>query len=197
MPRACSVCGSPAREAVDRALVAGEPYRGVAKRYGLEEQSVFRHKNKHLVATVARGIKAEAKQLRAVDSKQPRHQKPHPLRVLDQVREGKVAADALRQDAMVILDHAREVQDLPTALEAIRTALAALRESNRHLELLGKANGEIPTAVTITLNTILQHPDTTALFENFFDWLKGFPAAKTHVLAMLDEYQAKVNDRDS
>lgn len=47
MAQQCRVCEHPEREAVDAALGAGEPGREVARRFGLTEAGVRRHKANH------------------------------------------------------------------------------------------------------------------------------------------------------
>jgi transposase-like protein len=48
MPRQCTACDHPGRHSIDEALVSGAPYRSVAKRFGLSESAVHRHKIEHL-----------------------------------------------------------------------------------------------------------------------------------------------------
>ncbi len=44
MPRTCLACASPQRTAIDRALVAGEPLRNIAKRVSISAAGLLRHK---------------------------------------------------------------------------------------------------------------------------------------------------------
>jgi len=44
MPRKCLACVSPARTAIDKALVSGEPLRNIAKRVSISSAALFRHK---------------------------------------------------------------------------------------------------------------------------------------------------------
>src|SRR3712207_8023473 len=48
MPRRCPVCAHPESHSIDEPLVTGAPYRSVAKRFGLSESAVYRHKTEHL-----------------------------------------------------------------------------------------------------------------------------------------------------
>jgi transposase len=41
MPRRCTVCDHPEIHSIDQALVSGESYRSVAKRFGLSESAVY------------------------------------------------------------------------------------------------------------------------------------------------------------
>src|SRR5262245_50698377 len=58
MPRTCTVCTHPDREAIDEGLVAGEPNRRIAARHGVTEQAVRRHKAEHLPASLTRAQEA-------------------------------------------------------------------------------------------------------------------------------------------
>jgi regulator of replication initiation timing len=60
-PQACTVCEHPERREIDRALGGGEPGRGVARRFGLAEASVRRHRSNHLAAGGASGQETETK----------------------------------------------------------------------------------------------------------------------------------------
>jgi transposase-like protein len=59
MPRRCTVCDHPERHCIDEALVTGAPYRSVARRFGLSESSVYRHKTEHLPAHLLKAKKVE------------------------------------------------------------------------------------------------------------------------------------------
>jgi hypothetical protein len=45
VPRTCLACSSPERETIDKALVAGEPFRNIAERVSISPAALFRHKN--------------------------------------------------------------------------------------------------------------------------------------------------------
>jgi transposase-like protein len=59
MPRRCTMCGHPERHSIDEALVSGTPYRSVAKRFGLSESAVYRHKVEHLPAHLLKAREVE------------------------------------------------------------------------------------------------------------------------------------------
>jgi len=50
MPRACSICTHPDREAIDTALTRGDAFRNIAPRFGTSVTALHRHKHEHLVA---------------------------------------------------------------------------------------------------------------------------------------------------
>jgi transposase-like protein len=115
VPRRCTVCDRPERHSIDEALVSGAPYRGIAKRFGLSESAVYRHKSEHLPAHLLKA--KEVEEAAQADD------------LLDQVRD-------LQAHALGILERAEEAGDL-------RTALAAISQARGNLELLGKLAGEL------------------------------------------------------
>jgi hypothetical protein len=116
MPRRCTVCAHPKVEAIDMALVAGEPYRSVANRYeSLSQASVQRHSENHLPATLAQAKEAEMV--------------AHADDLLEQVRDLQVRTFAILEAA--------------EASEQYRTALSAIREARANLELIGEITKEL------------------------------------------------------
>jgi hypothetical protein len=59
MPRTCTVCAHPGREAIDRALLSGGSNRCIAAHHAVSEQAVRRHKADHLPAALAKAHEAE------------------------------------------------------------------------------------------------------------------------------------------
>src|SRR5215218_8561839 len=108
MPRKCTVCDHSQRHGIDEALIAGAPYRSVARRFGLSESAVYRHKSEHLPAHLLKAREVE-EVAQAED-------------LLEQVRH-------LQTHALDILKRAETAGDL-------RTALAAISQARGNLELL-------------------------------------------------------------
>lgn len=53
MPRVCTVCAHPSREAIDRELVAGvASFRNISERFGTSATALHRHKKEHLPETI-------------------------------------------------------------------------------------------------------------------------------------------------
>jgi transposase-like protein len=124
MPRRCTVCDHPQRHGIDQALVTGAPYRSVAKRFGLSESAVYRHKTEHLPAHLLKAREAEV--VAQADD------------LLEQVRH-------LQSRALDILERAEKAGDL-------RTALAAISQARGNLELLGKLAGQLDERPVVNLN---------------------------------------------
>lgn len=55
MPRRCSVCAHPARQAIDEALTADAPYPGLAGEHGVSVDALGRHKGAHLAGRGSAG----------------------------------------------------------------------------------------------------------------------------------------------
>jgi hypothetical protein len=124
MPRRCTVCDHPEKHSIDEALVGDAPYRGVAKRFGLSESAVYRHKTEHVPVHLLKAREVE--------------EVAHADDLLEQVRN-------LQAHALNILERAEKAGDL-------RTALAAISQGRGNLELLGKLAGELDERPVVNLN---------------------------------------------
>jgi len=124
VPRSCTVCSLPKREAIDRALVGGASNRSVASLYDVSEAAVRRHRTNHLPARMVMAEKAA--ELVEADN------------LLDQVGD-------LQRRALAILDRAEAAGEL-------KTALSAIREARGNLELLAKLLGELDERPVVNLN---------------------------------------------
>src|SRR4051794_27269317 len=98
MPRACTVCTHPARAAIDRALVAGQPYRDIAGQFSVSPSALDRHRAEHLSP--------------AVQQAQQTTEAEHALDITKQLR-------AINAVSLSILDEARRSGNAETALRAV------------------------------------------------------------------------------
>jgi hypothetical protein len=156
MPRSCTVCNHPNRDAIDEALVAGEPSRQLAARYGsLSRPAIQRHGENHLPARLVMAHAAE--EVAQADT------------LLEQVRD-------LQQQALAILDKAEEAGEL-------RTALSAIREARGNLELLAKLLGELDERPVVNLNL---SPEWLELRTAIVLALEPHPDALSDVLRALE-----------
>jgi hypothetical protein len=156
MPRRCTVCAHPKVEAIDMALVAGEPYRSVANRYeSLSQASVQRHSENHLPATLAQAKGAEMI--------------AHADDLLEQVRDLQVRTFAILEAA--------------EASEQHRTALSAIREARGNLELLAKLLGELDER---PVTNILISPEWLELRTVIVTALEPYSDARESVVRALD-----------
>ena len=122
MPRTCSVCNHILREEIDKALLAGQSLRDIAGRFSVAKSAVQRHRQ-HISAALATARHSE-EITRGED-------------LLAQLRELTVEAIRLKEKAESKKDY--------------RTALAAVRELCRIVELVAKLRGELSEQAEIRL----------------------------------------------
>jgi hypothetical protein len=138
MARTCTVCVHAEREAIDRALVAGDPYRGIAQHFGASPDAVLRHKAEHLperlVAAKGAEDAAAADDLLA----QVRELRGHALDILAATKDGadkdyRVALGAIREarGCVELFVKVRESQELVERVAALEEQLAATETETR------------------------------------------------------------------
>ena len=123
MPRVCTVCRHPDRQAIDRALISGEAFRYVSERYRLSLAALVRHRDDHVPVALRRAAEAQG----LADA-------------LDLVAQLK----AVNSAAFRVLQEARDAGDGELALKAIDRVV-------RQLELVAKASGDLPEAPTVNV----------------------------------------------
>jgi hypothetical protein len=62
VPRSCLACSSPDRAAIDKALVAREPLRNIAKRVSISPAGLLRHKS-HVARAIVRASERREERL--------------------------------------------------------------------------------------------------------------------------------------
>jgi len=123
MPRACTICQHPSREAINRELAAHTAIPALGAKYRVSPDALLRHRANHFPAVVAKA--QAAMEVAEADD------------LLAQVR-------ALQSRALTILDKAEAAGDL-------RTALTAIREARGNLELLARLLGELQEGATVNV----------------------------------------------
>ena len=156
MPRSCTICAHPERDAIDEALVRGESTGKLAGRYRtIEERALRRHRANHLPTKLVMAQAAE--EVAQADS------------LLDQVRD-------LQDKALGILDAAEKGGEL-------RTALSAIREARGNLELLAKLLGELDERPVVNLTV---SPEWLELRVLIVGALEAHPEARGAVLRAIE-----------
>jgi hypothetical protein len=115
MPRPCTVCQHADRDAIDTAIVSGEPNRRIAPRYGLTEIAIRRHAASHLPALLTKAT--EASEAARADDR-------------------RAEARRMQRRLVSIADKAEETADW-------RSAVSALNGVRGYLELRAKLAGEL------------------------------------------------------
>jgi hypothetical protein len=155
MPRVCTVCTSPQRRAIDRALATGQgSKRAIASRFGLDDAAVKRHAASHLSKRLA--LAETAKDVADAGT------------ILDRVT-------ALERDAYTLLDQAKKSGDLVTALKAHDVL-------RRHIELLGRLAGALAQEATVTF---CMSPGWLITRTKILQALAPYPEARLAVAAAL------------
>jgi hypothetical protein len=124
MPRKCTVCTHPDREAIDAALVEGVAFPALVAKYRVSKDSLSRHKANHLPAKL----------------------------VMAQVAEDVAQADGLLEQVRGLQGRAYGILDKAEGAGDLRTALGAIREARGNLELLAKLLGELDERPVVNLN---------------------------------------------
>jgi hypothetical protein len=128
MGRKCTICTHSDADTIDAALVSGTSYRAIAEQHGLAATSVHRHAQQHLSAVLARSD-------RFTNGSDPEQ-------LLDRIT-------ALEGEARRLMTKAEEAGEL-------RTALSAVRELVRIVELLAKIRGELTEMPVVNLTVLPQ-----------------------------------------
>ena len=158
MSRTCTTCIHPDKEAIDKALLSGQPYRSVAKHYEASPPSVYRHQQDHLPVALAAATEAAAV--------------AHGDSLLEQLT-------GLRAKAFSILARAEAAEDL-------RTALMGVKEVRSTLELIAKVTGELVTRHDVNVNHNLTTDLTLEQLEDIA--LVGRQVREAHGIVDVEAY---------
>jgi hypothetical protein len=160
MPRRCTVCDHETRTSIETALISGAPLRDIAGRHGVSKSALERHKADHLPAGLAKAREAE-EAARADD-------------LLSEVRGLQARTLAILESAEASGEH--------------RTALAAIAEARRNLELLGKLAGELDERPVVN---VLVSAEWIVIRTVLLEALSPYPQAGTAVAERLVELEVR------
>ena len=158
MGRVCTICSHEQRFAIEELLATRQStYRGIARKYGVSEDAVSRHvKAGHVSQLLA--LAADAERAARADS------------LLDRI-------EALHSRTLAILEAVEGTDEHGTAL-------AAIREARRNLELVGEVSRELDRAGTINLELTVEWQEVKAVLVNT---LASYPEAQQAVFDALEE----------
>jgi transposase-like protein len=156
--RVCTICSHEQRFAIEELLATRQStYRGIARKYGVSEDAVSRHvKTGHISHLLA--LAADAERAAAADG------------LLDRI-------EALHSRTLAILEAVEGTDEHGTAL-------AAIREARRNLELIGEVTRELDRAGTINLELTVEWQEVKAVLVNT---LASYPEAQQAVFNALEE----------
>jgi transposase-like protein len=153
--RVCTICSNEQRFAIEELLATRQStYRGIARKYGVSEDAVSRHVKAGHVSQLL-ALAADAERAARADT------------LLDRI-------EALQSQTLAILD----------APEDQRTALAAIAQARRNLELIGEVTRELDRAGTINLELTVEWQEVKAVLVNT---LASYPEAQQAVFSALEE----------
>ena len=115
MPRSCTVCAHDESHVINVALVSREPYRDIARRFGVSKDALKRHSGEHIPKLLVEASRAV--EVYEADD------------LLGRVED-------LHRRTLAVLEAAEDTGEL-------RTALAAIREARGNLELVGRITKEL------------------------------------------------------
>ena len=158
MGRVCTICSHEQRFAIEELLATRQStYRGIARKYGVSEDAVSRHvKAGHVSQLLA--LAADAERAAQADT------------LLDRIED-------LHSRTMTILEAVE-------GTDAHGTALAAIREARRNLELVGEVTRELDRAGTVNLELTVEWQEVKAVLVNT---LASYPEAQQAVFKALEE----------
>lgn len=164
MPRRCTICDHPEREAIDQALVNNVSYRLIASQNNVSYKAIERHKKSHIPKLLAKAQEIQSSQATIIAEAMKEKEAIETSKadnLLQQVKELIIKTDG-------IYDRAEKAGDL-------RAALGAIRESRGNLELLGKLIGELQDGVTVN---IYNNPEWIKLRALILTSMEPYPEAK-------------------
>jgi hypothetical protein len=163
MGRTCTICVHDERHQINVALVAREPFRAIASRFGVSKPALQRHASDHIPKQLVEAYKS----LERSDAESL---------VVELANE--------KQDVQRLKRKAEEGEDYKTALMADDKALKAL-------ELQAKIEQLIASSPTTAVNiALVEHPDYTRLEDAVLRALEQHPEARWAVADALKELEA-------
>lgn len=137
MAMKCSICTHPERDAIEKAILAGQSNRAIASQYGMSVTSVRRHRDNHLPEHLAKATAAE--QVTKAD---------------DLISD----LQYLRDKAIMFLDKAEQSDDMRAAAPLISAAVKVI-------ETLAEVRGELnrQAVINVTLSPVWVETRTVIL----------------------------------
>jgi len=188
MSRPCSICTHSERLEIDRLILSGEPYRNIAKQFGLSIGTISRHKEAHIGTDLrdVREVMVAARQEALAEIKGEVK-----ARELEEIKE-EITAEAREttaarlENAASFIDQLREVRDKAANLldqaeasDDLRAAGTFLKELREQIRLMAELEGKISSQPQIT---IINNPEWVELRTVIITALDPFPQAREAVV---------------
>ncbi len=167
MPKACSICSLPDRKKADEALLAGESYMALARRFGVGRRSLSRHFAVHVAPRVARAQQARERAAREAEESRytealidrPDSYAEGLLAKLERIEaESRRDLEKAKADALRLLTAAEAAQNLPAAVAAIReyrsAAASAADAGLRVVDSVARIVGAVREKAEVSVNVL-------------------------------------------
>ncbi|MCH9650806.1 MAG: hypothetical protein K0U98_21440 [Deltaproteobacteria bacterium] len=186
MPRVCSICRHPEREAIEKALVGNDAgYRSIAKRFAISESALFRHRQKHLPEVLARGLAAVPTPVHGTvgEGSEP---DSHAKRIAN---HHQALEDQQDRHAIDVMQQLKAIN--AACLEVLRQAradgkhsilLRAVDRIARQIELQAKLLGQIQDTQTVNIAIL---PEWHGIRQMVLEALQPYPEARIAVARAL------------
>ena len=174
MPRRCTICAHADREEIDAALVAQQPFRTIAERFGTSKTALVRHKQDHLPAHLAKAQQAHEIAHATALENQAHIQDKQDIAQADSLLERLLV---LSRETLAILQEAREGDSKDNAL-----ALKAIARAEKQIELQARLLGELQDGTSVN---IVVSPQWHVLRTTILQALIPYPEARVAVAEAL------------
>ncbi len=166
MPRVCTICTNDQRQTIDRALLANDPLRDIARRFRVSKDALQRHKAEHLSERIAKVAErnAEADVRTAID-------------VVQQLR-------VINNAALRVLKDARGASDGSLALQATDRILKQIELQAKLIDLISDGT---------TVNVVVS-PEWTQLRTLIIGALRTHPEALRDVTTALQSIEGSTTN---
>ena len=186
MPKPCSICHHPEREAIEKALLDSEAgHRKVAKRFGISASALFRHRKNHLPKLIARALAIKPVPVHREKAHDPATEE-HALEI---ARHHEAVEAKKDQHAIDVTQQLRAIN--AACLEVLREArkdgkhsilLRAVDRIARQIELQAKLLGQIQDGATVNVAVL---PEWHGIRQAVLEALQPYPEARLAVVRAL------------
>ncbi len=132
----CTVCRHDDRDAIDKALIAGQAVRHIAAQYGLTPTSLQRHKV-HIGPRLARALKREEA---AVEATIEAH-----------VAEEIASGNDLVADLRALIRQAQEIAVEARSTKQLSVAVQCIDKQSKVLELVARLTGQLDEGTRVNI----------------------------------------------
>ena len=172
MGQRCTICDHPQRALIEMGLARKVPGRALARKFGVSEAAISRHRKNHMPPQLMAALMAGAKPTE-IDLEELRKSESEGLLQHMVAQRGRLYR---------LADEAREMGD-------VRGAVQAERAITDTLEFGAKLLGELVSHSSITTNTLIVSPEYAQLRSALVRALGPYPDARRAVAKVLRDVE--------